>query len=406
MHQPENEPTNPNHLLSPTGLRCGRSCDFWHKYAADIRLTAAIGSNALRLSLEWSRIVPSPGVVDRSAINHYAAIFRACIAYGVTPLVTLHHFVQPAWVDAGGGFDGAPEWATRHWLEFVALMVREFSPVIHHWCTFNEPGVLVSSGWVTGFFPPGRFMALKAGGRVLLTLLRAHAAAVTLIRTTAARTPSSFPPSIGLVHNIMPYEAAPVAMLGGWRPPWAVGAAALAHAAWGNETVLTYLTTGVFEWHPAGALGPRISATDPAPPPMDWMGINFYGRVMLDPLLRPTAAPREAVNDFRQGVWPAGFKAALHAAAAVGVPVWVMETGLPDAADSVRVHWAREYMRAAREAVDEGVGELGGGGWGRGGVGEGLPRVFASFSLKPFFSSHPPTNRIARHDDLDAVLQL
>jgi beta-glucosidase len=275
--------------------------------------------------------------------------------------------VQPQWVDAGGGFDRSPEWATRHFLEFVRVAVTEFGPAIDQWCTFNEPGVLVSSGWVTGFFPPGRTLALAAAGRALLTVLRAHTAATSLIRAMAAAAPGTLlRPSIGIVHNIMPYEALPLECLRGWSPPWARAAAALGHAAWGNDAVLDYLKTGAFEWAPAGRWGARVSAQDPRPPAVDWFGLNFYGRVLLDPLLRPTAAPGELVNDFQQGVWPAGFKAALHAAARVGAPVWVMETGLPDAGDGVRGAWARAYMRAAAEAVDEGVGKERGGGRGGG----------------------------------------
>ena len=35
------------------------------------------GSNSIRLSLEWSRIVPRRGEVDQSAVDHYHQIFDA-----------------------------------------------------------------------------------------------------------------------------------------------------------------------------------------------------------------------------------------------------------------------------------------------------------------------------------------
>ena len=385
----------PSPSAAPPGHRCGVSCDFWNRFEHDIALTAAIGSNAIRISLEWSRCVPAPGAVDRGALARFHAIFDACDARGITPLVTLHHFVQPQWFDEAGGWD-APGGA-RHFLEWTRLAVTEFGPRIRSWCTFNEPGVLVSSGWGTGFFPPGRTLAVGAGGRALLGLLRAHTAATKLIKSL----PAGRTAEVGIVHNIMPYAAAPVPFLAGWTPPWARAAAALGHRLWGNDTVVRYLETGEFEWAPLGAWGPGALAARDAKPPLDWVGLNFYGRVLLDPLLRPTAAPGEAVTDFRQGVWRQGFFDALVSISSLGVPVLVMETGLPDAGDAVRPIWAKEYMGAALDAVRAGVGASGKDAWGVGA--HSKPRPVRPTPPPP---PPPPLVRLARHDGVDPDRQL
>ena len=70
------------------------------------------------------------------------------------PLLTLHHFVHPGWFDDAGGWGSQA--GTRHFVAWAAWAVREFGARVRHWATFNEPGVLVSSGWCTGFFPPGK----------------------------------------------------------------------------------------------------------------------------------------------------------------------------------------------------------------------------------------------------------
>ena len=43
----------------------GDACDFYHRYRDDIALAASLGFNAFRLSIEWARIEPEPGVYSR-----------------------------------------------------------------------------------------------------------------------------------------------------------------------------------------------------------------------------------------------------------------------------------------------------------------------------------------------------
>ena len=158
----------------------------------------------------------------------------------------------------------------------------------------------------------------------------------------------------------------------GWSPPWSRAAAALGHAQWGNDVVLRYLSTGVFAWDPLGGclppplmraarllLGERRVARlervkEPELPPLDWFGLNFYGRVVLDWKLSPTCYRGETMSDFGQGIWPAGFKAAIRRAGReLRVPVIVTETGVPDGADAIRSEWADSYLGALEEVLQE-----------------------------------------------------
>jgi beta-glucosidase len=49
----------------------GDACDHYHRYPEDIERLAALGCNAYRFSLEWSRIEPEPGYFSRAALDHY-----------------------------------------------------------------------------------------------------------------------------------------------------------------------------------------------------------------------------------------------------------------------------------------------------------------------------------------------
>ena len=57
-----------------------------------------LGTNAHRLSLEWSRIEPEPSVFDDEALARYRAILQHCHKLGLEPMVTLHHFSNPLWL--------------------------------------------------------------------------------------------------------------------------------------------------------------------------------------------------------------------------------------------------------------------------------------------------------------------
>ena len=49
-----------------------------HRYEEDLALAKDVGSNAFRFSLEWSKIEPQRGSIDKAAIQRYQQIIR-CI---------------------------------------------------------------------------------------------------------------------------------------------------------------------------------------------------------------------------------------------------------------------------------------------------------------------------------------
>lgn len=193
--------------------------------------------------------MPRPGVVDAAAVARYREIFDALERRGMEVLVTLHHFVHPSWFDdVCGGFES--DEGLRHFVEWSKVAFAAFGNRVASWCTFNEPGVFASSGYCTGFFPPGKVFHLKTAGEVLLRMLRSHSAAVKEMRRMSAamhsegggggggrgggggasknkassKKPSSSSSltgkggpekrevprhSFGIVHNVMPYEAKP-----------------------------------------------------------------------------------------------------------------------------------------------------------------------------------------------------
>src|SRR5574340_180451 len=86
------------------GERCGKAANWWQEAENDFALAEQMGHNALRLSLEWSRIEPGEGQWDGGAIDRYRAMLADLHNRRLKPMVTLHHFTEPLWFADRGGF--------------------------------------------------------------------------------------------------------------------------------------------------------------------------------------------------------------------------------------------------------------------------------------------------------------
>ncbi len=100
-----------------TGVRCGKAANWWEGAENDFALAERMCNNALRLSLEWSRIEPREGQWDSGAIDRYRAMLRDLHNRGMKPMVTLHHFTEPLWFAEQGGF--ANEENIRFFVRYV-----------------------------------------------------------------------------------------------------------------------------------------------------------------------------------------------------------------------------------------------------------------------------------------------
>jgi beta-glucosidase len=100
-------------------------------------------------------------------------------ARGITPMLTLHHFTNPRWFLARGGWE---ERANLPSFERYARVAGErFGDLVDLWITINEPEVYGFYAYDAGIFPPGirdRARAL----RVIANLLAAHGLASQALR--------------------------------------------------------------------------------------------------------------------------------------------------------------------------------------------------------------------------------
>src|SRR3989441_843536 len=70
-----------------------------HVLKDDLDRCRALGMNAYRFSVEWSRIEPHPGDLRADVLeNYYVQVVREIKARHMEPILTLHHMALPRWV--------------------------------------------------------------------------------------------------------------------------------------------------------------------------------------------------------------------------------------------------------------------------------------------------------------------
>ncbi len=169
----------------------GGAAEFGSRYGHDFRLAREMGLNAFRLGVEWSRVQPScSGEVlesappfDEAAIEHYAQMLRTCRAEGLEPVVTLHHFVHPAWL-------GDDAWLQPRVVDlfqaYAVYVIRRLNErltstsdgrPLRFIVTINEPNMLVLNTYFGRQFPSGNEGGIRTSVHAYGHLLAAHIAA-------------------------------------------------------------------------------------------------------------------------------------------------------------------------------------------------------------------------------------
>ncbi|GEM_PF-93221 len=145
-------------------VKTGAAAEFWTRYEEDFARCRELGFNAFRLGVEWSRVQPTtlnergqPPPFDHAALDHYAQMLAACRAHGMEPVVTLHHFVHPAWLGPDPWFDAeTPRLFAAYVKKAAAHLNRRLAAPLRYFITINEPNMLVLNTYLGNQFPSRR----------------------------------------------------------------------------------------------------------------------------------------------------------------------------------------------------------------------------------------------------------
>ncbi|MCX6791087.1 MAG: family 1 glycosylhydrolase, partial [Candidatus Gribaldobacteria bacterium] len=132
----------------------GSACNHWdlEQFKKDIDLLQKLGSNAYRMSIEWSRIMPRIDVINHSVIEHYRKMLSILKSAAMSPKVTLHHFTNPVWFGNIGGWDCG---SLNPFYKYVDEATNALADQVDYWCTINEPLIFIACAYIAGIRPPG-----------------------------------------------------------------------------------------------------------------------------------------------------------------------------------------------------------------------------------------------------------
>jgi beta-glucosidase len=304
--------------------------DHYHRYREDFALLRELNQNAHRLSIEWSRIEPSPGEFDARQIRHYRDVLGELREQGIQPMVTLHHFTNPIWFARKGGW--ASNGAAHAFLPFVHRVIDQLGDLVGLWCTLNEPNLYGANGWVSGEFPPGRRGDVAALYRVTSNMRKAHELAYGAIKRKWPDAP------VGLSHHKLLFLPASDSR----RDRWAAATSQLALDRWPVAP---------------GRLRRVVEAT------CDYVGIAHYWGQMCafdarrpqDQFIRRFNVPGRPVTDMGLSADPSWMRLVLNELRGLGKPVYITENGLATDDDEWRQRYITETLSNVHLAIADGV---------------------------------------------------
>lgn len=345
-HQVEGGNTNNNwykwELEGHTAHKSGLASDWWGgRWKEDFDRAAEAGQNAHRLSVEWSRIQPTPDRWDEEALERYRTMLRGLCDRNITPMVTLHHFTDPLWLGELGGWE--TDAVVPLFEKFTRKVVEALKEYCSLWCTINEPNVYALAGYLRGNFPPGK-SDLKLGIRVQANMARAHAAAYRAIHELQPEA------RVGYALHFRPQEPG---------RPWSPLDRLMRNIKFEgiNMAFPSAISTGVLK-SPLGKIPvPEAKGTQ------DYFGLNYYSvdTVAFDLRKRDELFSRsffpEGTDLADAGMnsnTPEGFFWAFKWVVKTypNLPIIVTENGIEDSTDRIRPRYLAQHVHAMWRAVN------------------------------------------------------
>lgn len=373
---------------------------FWRRYAQDLKLASDdLKNNAVRLSMEWSRIFPEstaeiPVDVKRdsrgyilavnvsrdsmkelerhanlAAVKRYREIFQEAARRDLTIMLTLNHFTLPDWLhDPIGCRDNYSSCARRGWLDprtviefakYAAFAGKTFGDLVDIWATINEPMVVSVLGYFLGpefGFPPALsdpLLVLEA----TKNLAMAHALAYEQLKKWDAKSSTKFGSAyVGVVVNPQVYEPHDP------KRSWDVEAARSTDYIQ-NEWYLNAALRGEYDMNFNMLIEPE--ETVPAlVKGCDFLGVNYYQRIKMKGTeskvgslrIGDPVPPRENMTDMGSEIYPPGIRMTVNwIYRTYRRPIFITENGIADAKDEKRTDFLRQHLIELKKAIEEGV---------------------------------------------------
>jgi beta-glucosidase len=296
-----------------------------------------LGLNAYRFGMEWSRLQSAPfAPLNEDELARYMDLIDRLLAAGITPMVVLHHFSNPPWINAAGGWTNAA--TVPAFVNFVKQLVPVLRGKISLWNTFNEPDTYACVAYLLGGFPPQRKWQLGKFRRVVANMARAHAQASHVIQREGIAAGRRV--EVGIAKNWTFFHAYKQLSL------WDRATAFASHYTF-NKFVLDAFLGG---WR-------RQAST--------FIGLNYYGRARFHhfrAMIPASGRPVQELEDFgfvcddMLERYPEGLEKILtYFHRKFRLPVYITEHGAASQDENFRARDLREYLAVLHRSMKAGV---------------------------------------------------
>jgi beta-glucosidase len=325
------EHVRPTLFVEPSG----DACDHLNRWQEDLDIAKAIGLNAYRFSIEWSRIEPAPGQFSVAYLDHYARVIDGCHQRGLHPVVTFSHWSVPLWFAAQGNFQSpdGPDLFAR----FCEKAARRLASGMAYAVTLNEPDV---SALIAQIHMPSQF----ADG------MRASLAAAAAATGSPRFASALFAPPEAMAQQVQAHIKGYQAIKSARSDlPVGVGLAIEDDQAIGDPAARDAKRQSVYApWF-------EVTRTHG-----DFIGVQNYTRRIFDAQgVQPPSSGALMSDDGREN-YPASLgNAVRYAYQATGKPVLITENGIAAKDDSVRQRYIPLALAGLHAAVADGVPVLG-----------------------------------------------
>jgi beta-glucosidase/6-phospho-beta-glucosidase/beta-galactosidase len=371
------------------------------QYVTDARLAReGVGADTFRMSIEWSRIFPNStesvdisngftpevlaqldALANADEVAHYSDQLAAMHAAGLDPMVTINHFTLPLWVhnpaqarvkelfgltpQTGGGWVSSS--TVTEFEKYSAYLAWKYGDQVTNWVVLNEPvNSMLTSYYAIPFatnFPPA--------------LVRTDLVAVGLRNEAAA-----YSASYDVIHQLDPNAQVGFALnMYSWRAGDPTNPR--------DQQAAAQFSDFYNKWFPDAVLRGEVDANfdgvitpDEIHPELarkaDYFGVNYYSQGIVigygglsvpslpivkgypefSPLINVVIGgclPATECSDTAQIINPAGLRDVLDIADSYGIPLWVTESGLADAADIKRSSYTVRHLAVISKAIADGM---------------------------------------------------
>lgn len=341
------------------------ACDHYHRYPEDVAIMRELGIGTYRFSVAWPRVKPDgTGPVNPRGLDFYDRLTNELLANGIEPMLTLYHWDLPQGLEDRGG------WTSRdtsyYFAEYALAVHKRLGDRIKLWTTLNEPWCSAFLGYAAGVFAPGH-TDVQEGLSAAHHLLLGHGLATAELRHAGAET-------IGITLNLAPVVPADP------QDPAELDAADRVDAML-NRLFLEPVIKGAYEPYAKQMFSDGVVRDGDEAiigQPIDMLGVNYYNPNLV------TARPGAPENPVYPGSHGVDFRPAPGKTTAMGWPIepWGLTEllerlhrdypGLPliitengaafddvhsdgNVADSDRISYLEEHLRACHEAISRGV---------------------------------------------------